>query len=249
MTRPKKNVEQEEPQGVPAWIVSFSDMVTLLLAFFVLLQSFAKEPTPELFYAGRNSFKRAVSGMGLPSWLLGQKPKPRQQNHINKHESEPDEDPLSRNKILDADDAKIREIFDKLSRDNDSQSSDLNQELISAVATPIRFSAGRNKLSPAAKRYLDERVTELKQNLTGQSVRINIIGLAVDGGSTAEKLYASARRAGTVEQYLRGKLSDELNDSKWEIASWGSGSSDEWTASYGHRPKDASIIIAVMGAK
>ena len=249
MTRPEKNVEQEKPQGVPAWIVSFSDMVTLLLAFFVLLQSFAKEPTPELFYAGRNSFKRAVSGMGLPTWLLGQKPKPKMQKHINKHESEPDEDPLSRNKILDADDATIRELFDKLSRDNDSQSSDLNQELISAVATPIHFAVGRNRLNAAAKRYLDERVVELRQNLADQFVRINIIGLAVNGSSTAEKLFASARRASAVEQYLRGKLSDELKGSKWKISSWGSGSSNEWTASYGHQPKDASIIIAVMGAK
>ena len=41
-TRPK----QDKGNSVPAWIVSFSDMVTLLLAFFVLLQSFAKVQDP-----------------------------------------------------------------------------------------------------------------------------------------------------------------------------------------------------------
>ena len=37
----KKNPDDGKPK-VPGWIVSFSDMITLLLAFFVLLQSFAK---------------------------------------------------------------------------------------------------------------------------------------------------------------------------------------------------------------
>jgi chemotaxis protein MotB len=43
-----KKRQEEEPEGTPAWIVSFADLITLLLAFFVLLQSFAKEQDPEL---------------------------------------------------------------------------------------------------------------------------------------------------------------------------------------------------------
>lgn len=41
MAREKKNVEPDEPPGAPEWMVTFSDCMTLLLTFFVLLLSFS----------------------------------------------------------------------------------------------------------------------------------------------------------------------------------------------------------------
>jgi chemotaxis protein MotB len=41
MMRPKKNIEEGEPAGAPEWMVTFSDCMTLLLTFFVLLLSFS----------------------------------------------------------------------------------------------------------------------------------------------------------------------------------------------------------------
>ena len=65
-----KKRQEEEAEGAPAWIVSFADMITLLLAFFVLLQSFAQEQDPELFHQGQGSFRRSISGFGIPDLLL-----------------------------------------------------------------------------------------------------------------------------------------------------------------------------------
>jgi len=41
MARTKKQAESDEAQGAPEWMVTFSDCMTLLLTFFVLLLSFA----------------------------------------------------------------------------------------------------------------------------------------------------------------------------------------------------------------
>jgi len=41
MGRTKKRAEPDEPSGAPEWMVTFSDCMTLLLTFFVLLLSFS----------------------------------------------------------------------------------------------------------------------------------------------------------------------------------------------------------------
>lgn len=63
MGKPQRQ-EDEESGGAPEWMVTFSDCMTLLLTFFVLLLSFAsfdKETLPEL---GR-SFAEALPSIGL----------------------------------------------------------------------------------------------------------------------------------------------------------------------------------------
>jgi hypothetical protein len=56
---------QEEGPKVPAYIVTFSDMTTLLLTFFVMLLSLAKMQDPELFKKGRDSFRFSLDYLGL----------------------------------------------------------------------------------------------------------------------------------------------------------------------------------------
>lgn len=53
--------EQECPKGIPAWMATFSDLVTLLLTFFVLLLSFAKTETAK-YEAALGSIRNAFGG-------------------------------------------------------------------------------------------------------------------------------------------------------------------------------------------
>ena len=60
----KITIEEDEPAGAPEWMVTFSDCMTLLLTFFVLLLSFSsfdKETLPAL----GQSLAKALPSIGL----------------------------------------------------------------------------------------------------------------------------------------------------------------------------------------
>jgi chemotaxis protein MotB len=67
MPIPKKNKPlEEENNGAPEWMVTFSDCMTLLLTFFVLLISFATFDTETLPQLGE-SFAKALPAIGMSS--------------------------------------------------------------------------------------------------------------------------------------------------------------------------------------
>ena len=39
-------MSEEQGEKVPLWIISFADMITLLLSFFVMLQTMCRRRTP-----------------------------------------------------------------------------------------------------------------------------------------------------------------------------------------------------------
>ena len=59
----------EEKKGAPAWMVSFGDMMTLILTFFILLVSMGKRQQVGLVASGVGSFLVAVRSFGLPGVL------------------------------------------------------------------------------------------------------------------------------------------------------------------------------------
>lgn len=79
--------EQKPPPEKPskAYLVSFGDTMTALLAFFIVLNSFAKEQTGANMYSGTGSFVNAFSTIGVS----GGKPGDRSAEVIEKTESTP----------------------------------------------------------------------------------------------------------------------------------------------------------------
>lgn len=59
-----KRREEESPPGAPEWMLTFSDCMTLLLTFFVLLTSFATFDDKIIPNLGE-ACNRAISGIGL----------------------------------------------------------------------------------------------------------------------------------------------------------------------------------------
>ena len=61
MARLKKQPEAEEQAGAPEWMVTFSDCMTLLLTFFVLLLSFSSFDDKDFFIKMNTSFAQEFS--------------------------------------------------------------------------------------------------------------------------------------------------------------------------------------------
>ena len=59
---------QKEPEKPPskAYLLSFGDTMTTLLAFFIILVSLAEDQTGVNLYRGTGSFVNAMDGLGLP---------------------------------------------------------------------------------------------------------------------------------------------------------------------------------------
>ncbi len=240
---------EDKPDEVPAWIVSFSDMVTLLLAFFVLLQIFAKEPDPDLFQAGQGSFKRAIAGLGIPNLLLGP-----DLTLTAKHrrlywfiKKAPVEIP--KNMVIDADDEKIREIFDELKQLAKIEASDNKHKLISSTTSEIQFAPGSSTLDEPGLKFLAGFAENIRHDLANQIISIRILGLCPEQFDEKQRWLLASRRASSVEKALRELLASELKNNQWLIESSGSGSPGLWCKTYGASAQLAHIVIAITGVR
>lgn len=235
MSRPPKNVEPDE--GVPAWIVSFTDMITLLLAFFVLLQAFAQEQQPELFNMGRGSFETVLHNFGLPLWKKGRNQNFKREWFTRRYSDEPAEtDSLP---IIDAEEERLQKVFQELKERYDSTSAEIEMKPVRVEATPMRFSDGSTTLDRRAKNYLNELAVDLRNNLPPEHSSIYLVGLAPDQ-KTSQKLWVvSAQRAQAAEEYLRQRLQGQGRE--WSLYSWGGGKI------FGRFPEGTYLGLVVMG--
>ena len=245
----KKNAKRQEDDAieVPAWVVSYTDMITLLLSFFVLLQIFAHEQNPELFLAGQGSFRRAISGFGIPDLLLGK------QDHFPDGYKRttwwvtPMKPVIPKNRVIDADDDQIRNIFEELHDMIEAEAIDIQEELISINATGIRFAKGQSVLDESAKQLLRDFTDTLRQNLGERPIRLRILGLAADEDNEKAQWLLSAARARAVESFLTDALAERIKTADWQIESLGTGSGGLWCEAYGVIPEKSFVAIAVIG--
>jgi hypothetical protein len=243
---PRKKAPSEEHNAPPAWIVSFSDMVTLLLAFFVLLQSFAKIRDPELFFVGQGSFKRAIAGLGIPEWLFGRKDRPKRSFLTAKHPTEKGPATRPKPRIIDAENDKIRNLFADLANELDITAGDMDLQRIDVEATPIRFDAGGWELGAAARAHLRRRVLEWRQSVQEESVGVYVIALAADESQPQRQWIVSARRAQAVASQLSALLGAQVRTRRWQVRSWGGGPGGPWCAAHGFAPAKTSVVIVLM---
>lgn len=233
---------------VPGYIVTFSDMVTLLLTFFVLLLTLADVQDSELFNKGRDSFIESMRYMGL-GMLFGRSNVPNLGELKTKHSVENPEE-SAQNRTLDARAEVLRRIKRQLKQEATMMPSPIVGDRADYSITNVRFSHGSDDLNDAARKFLAGFCRDLQQDISQRQVILYVLGLAPDGRSDKERWLLSARRAQKVEGFLRNALSSSLESggqmSKYTIYSWGGGQGEGWADRDSPISQNSQILIAVL---
>jgi len=255
LKRPRLIIEDGSPK-VPGYIVTYSDMVTLLLTFFVMLLSLASVQDPELFDKGRDAFLESIRNIGL-GVLFGKEDVPRFGDIKNKYPiSEPEEHTGRR--TLDAKVEELRRILEELRQTSTIVPSEITAERTDFSIANVHFSPGDTDLNESARQFLRGFCFDLQQNVGRKPVELYVLGLASDGKSDEDKWLLSARRARTVADFLRDTISaagaEQLRgrlaggQSKWSIYSWGAGPGGDWVGPDSPISEHSQILLAVLRA-
>ncbi|MBN1943966.1 MAG: OmpA family protein [Phycisphaerae bacterium] len=236
MSRSPKPPEDDN-QGVPAWVVSFSDMITLLLSFFVLLQAFAQEQHPDLFSMGRGSFESVIHNFGLPVWKQGRNQNFKREWFTRRYSDEPAEEQTR--PIINAEEERLQRLFQEVKDRFDNASAEMTVIPLRVEVSPVRFADGSSKLNRAAKQYLNQLAVDLKNNVSPEDSDVYLVGLAPEQSGSQKQWILSTRRAQAAEAFLRKKL--EGQGQSWSLYSWGGG------RSFGRFPEGTYLGLVVMG--
>jgi len=237
----KKKGKEENGPKVPGYIVTFSDMVTLLLTFFVLLQTLAVTTDQGLFKKGKASFVGAIQNFGL-GILPGRNVVMDLGEYKIKYElSEPDEDYKGR--TVSARTEKMRRILNKLRESMQTMPSQLTGQRSSVTIPDVRFARGTAELDDKARRYLINFCSDLEQNSDLKFINLYVLGLAHDEKTEKGRWVLSAKRAKSVSDFLRSRLGADFGEN---IYSWGAGSGGEWVQGDSPFSDDSQIFITII---
>lgn len=192
--------EQECPKcakGAPLWMVTFGDLMSLLLTFFVLLLSFAnmdmtkyKEVLGSVEKAFGSQKERLILG------TLAEEPEIKKE--VPKYPKETQRD-LKKKKLIELINDRIREenLTESISIIEDQKGVRLE------IQGGIMFKAGDIKLLPSAKKLFQKLIPIIR---TSGSPKISVEGhsdnMPVNNTRFTSNWELSAARAGSVVSYL-----------------------------------------------
>ncbi|MEQ8791422.1 MAG: flagellar motor protein MotB [Pirellulaceae bacterium] len=186
--------EEDEGGGIPEWVVTFGDMMSLLLTFFIMLVSMSEIKEEERYQAMVESLKKQFGYEKTIDAFIPGSGKPRN-SHLEKLATM---GRAMRKNIMKGGD-KV-----KAPTGDNSRVTVIRPGTLTAIGTAILFPAGGAELTEQAKQKLDEHLAQL----AGKPQRIEIQGHTARGpkppgfASSWDLAYARCR---ATEQYLVGK--------------------------------------------
>lgn len=239
---------------VPAYIVTFSDMVTLLLTFFVMLLSLAHVQDPELYGKGRDAFLESVRCVGL-GMLMGREGTPALGDFKPKHQIENPEETTDR-RTIDERVEQAHRTLDELRKLIRIVPPQTTARKTSFTVASVHFPPGRADLDISARKFLTRFCRDLQQDVSRRGVELYVLGLAPHERNPRGKWLLSAQRAEAVAAFLRDTLSSSSgigsrtsllpNRAPLPIYSWGAGQGGDWVGPDSPFSEQSQILIGIM---
>ncbi len=176
--------EEASGPGVPPWLISFGDMMTLFLCFFIILVTMAPQPDAGLVAAGIGDFVAVLEGSGVGGALDGGA----KLEKVNEYRKRFGLVPLSLEDFLAGQpETKSAPDLEKLVQESLNDYSELPQPAL-AIFTP-----GSSALTSDGIAYLDRMARALRP-ARGQ--------LLVIEGTSGHRIELAAERAIAVRRHL-----------------------------------------------
>ena len=249
----KPAVVEEKGEQAPLWIISFADMISLLMAFFVMLLTMASTKSGKIvnegegiFEATISGFKRSVEGFGLPEIFGGKQGQYGTSGEVLYFDSHKTyyavDGEETTDRTIDATEERIRRVFNRLGKHAKTCKSQLQWGQPDLVVTPITFKRGQFVLDASAKDFLTKFTTDLQES-SAEQLKLYIVGLASRETGEKQQWILSAKRAETVADFIRGNLP---SGSQWSIYSWGAGTGGDWVVQDSVIAEQSPVFIGVV---
>ena len=237
MAGSKKKIEEEGP-NVPAYIVTFSDMVTLLLTFFVMLLSMAQVQDAALFNKSRDAFREYIDCYGMG--MLSGKKIVAEMGEVRTRYFIPDSDEDVTARSLDSENETLRRLFREATQSVRKGQSQVDVRASDYAVTDIRFSGRTPVLKESDQSYLKHFADGVKRQARSTKIELYVLGLANDQPAEKNKWITSSLRAQVVARYLKEA------GLQCPVYAWGGGSGGHWLKEGSPISKESQIFIAVL---
>jgi outer membrane protein OmpA-like peptidoglycan-associated protein len=245
----KQSLPEEKGECAPLWIISFADMISLLMAFFVMLLTMASAKSGKLCNVGEGifertlyGFKRSIQELGLPG-LFGAADEGLYFDSQKTYYPVSGGDEGATGRTIDAREERTRRTFNRLSRGAKTYNSQIQGRRPDFVVVPVRFEQGQSALDDAGRQFLRGFITNLQESAAAEKMSLYVVGLASQEASEKQQWLVSAKRAEAVADFLR---SNKPDNTRWSIFAWGAGAGGDWAAADSPVYSQSHILIAVL---